>query len=387
MAKWRAFFGYFIRFLFFAKTRQRLLFLALLGVAISSFALLVLQTTMGGLQNNLIQRSYQTEGLGVVQFDAQELQQVTAVQAWFKTRKLRAIPEYQLELLVRAFGRITPAVVHGLSLAQVPEFLVDLDDKGVLIGEALSYQLRLISGERLQLISPSHTNELLGDIPRQVTATLKDSIETNVPELDRFHIWSRVELIHNLIRERTFNRFRLYGKKLPQKVVQEFKDTFPAYRLVTWEEQNASLVWALNLESTVMVFLFVAMTLLVAISITSGLLIFLDKAKIDLIGLWILGLSQKDQKTYFTWFLGLISFVVTLIGLVSAAGFLIILKNYGADILPDIFIDRKIPVHFTWQGVVVATIVPFCMSFIFSLWTLKTFQKDQSSPLQILRGQ
>ena len=176
-------------------------------------------------------------------------------------------------------------------------------------------------------------------------------------------------------------------KHLSSSVIHEFKQEFPGHRLITWEEQNSALVWALNLETTVMVFLFMAMTLLVAISITSGLLIFFDKAKIDLIGLWILGLSQRDQKKYFTWFLALVSLIVTLMGILFAVGFLLILREYGAEILPDIFIDRRIPVHFTARGVLIAFLVPFLMAFFFSFWTLKTFQRDQSSPLQVLRGQ
>ena len=60
-----------------------------------------------------------------------------------------------------------------------------------------------------------------------------------------------------------------------------------------WEEKHHSLVYALKLEKVMMVFLFSSMVLLVAFSISNGLVIVLNKAKFDFSGLWILGASKS----------------------------------------------------------------------------------------------
>ena len=61
-----AFSRYFISTIILARQRQWPLILAALGLTLSSFALIFLQSTMSGFQRNQIQRSQSVEGFAVI---------------------------------------------------------------------------------------------------------------------------------------------------------------------------------------------------------------------------------------------------------------------------------------------------------------------------------
>ena len=106
--------------------------------------------------------------------------------------------------------------------------------------------------------------------------------------------------MHNLIRERAFNAVRIYTpfEEAQLKSLLD-KKYWGEYRLLTWERQNQTLVWALKLENMVMLFLFTGMTVLVGLCVTTALMLFLDKIKTDLASFWVFGCRQKNLGTRF----------------------------------------------------------------------------------------
>ena len=64
------------------------------------------------------------------------------------------------------------------------------------------------------------------------------------------------------------------------------------------------------------------------------------------------------------------------IGLALGLGFLFILDQYGGNIMPDVFVDRKIPVKVTPVGVALSFFIPFLISLLFARQSLKAFKKD-----------
>jgi len=368
---------YFFGYLIHAKTRQKLLFIAIFGLVISPFALLVLQSTMGGLQGKLIGRSKEVLGSGVLSFNERETGELKEVTDKLQSLGVQYYPELELELLIKYRQYYAPMIVHGIALNGLPEFLKDKDFKDLILPRPLALKINATTGDLVRLMSPAHLDGFLGDVPRMSSQYIDYMISSEVPEVDDFHGWSHLLKIQSLVGKKVVNKIRIFGQfdedDLRSIVSQSsIKDL----EFKTWEEIHSTLVWALGLETTVMIFLFSVMTLLVSLAITSGLLIFFSKIKGDLASFWIMGTSEKNVFQSSKIFLVVMTFFCVLAGLGLGVLFLYLLDYFGPNVMPDVFVDRRIPVKITTQGLLVSFTIPFCISYFFAWLSLNAFKKD-----------
>jgi lipoprotein-releasing system permease protein len=382
------FFRYFYSYIFQSKTRQRLLFIAVVGLFLSTFALMVIQGIMGGLQRGLVARSKNIHGVGVLRLQSYDEVELEKFLHTLQKQKTLFTVEYELEVMLKSNQYMAPAKIHGIDLNYpIPEFLNDRDINELVLGSDLAGKLKTQFGEEVQIISPAHTDSLLGDIPRFVTVPVSDYMFSELPEVDSFEAWVRLPVIQNLVRERGINLVRFFRPVLNREL-KAWRDEYPnlKFQFESWEKQNSSLVMALNLETKVMLFLFVSMALLVAVAITSGLLIFYSKVKTDLMSFWILGLSEsKLLKLVYRFTLSL-SAMTCLMGLVSGIFTLKILEHYGHRLMPDIFIERHLPVDLHFINISLSFLIPFAISWIFSFFSFQQFKKEHNSFIGIIRS-
>ncbi len=370
---------YFFTYIFYSKTRQRLLFLAIVGLVLSSFSLLVLQSTMGGLQRNLILRSKNVSGFAEISIDEFSVENYQKLISFLNAKSLNYVPEYNLEALLRYKSYLAPVILHGIDEKKnIPDFLKGYTLNKLVMSFDLAYKLKINSNDSVKIISPAHVDPLLGDLPRYSTIEVGPFVDTRVPEIDAVHVWVRSSFVQNLILKKEFNSIRIYSDIDFVSLKRDLKEQFPQSHLTTWEESNQSLVFALNLETTVMVFLFVSMAVMVSLSITSGLLIFFDKIKLDLSSFWILGAPKEKLGFAFKLFLNFLGGFASFLGILAALIFLYLFDRFGGNIMPEVFVERKIPIFITWKGILISFGVPYLISIIFSFLSLAQFKKDQN---------
>lgn len=382
------FFKYFLTYIFKTKTRQRLLLIAVVGLLISSFSLVVLQGVMGGLQNGLINRSKQVLGHGYIDLiKFQDTKTYRSIMDALQEKKIDFYPEYEIELMLKHGNRLTPLILHGIDYkVGVPPFLQKRDNTHTVLGSDVANKVNAYFESKIQFISPAHVDPLFGDIPRQVSSKVSDFYMSELQEIDSVHGWIRIGVVQNLIRKRSVNKIVLHSKLDLNAATMVIKKINPNIPIVTWEQMNRSLVWALALETNVMLFLFVGMSFLVAICITSGFMIFFDKIKGDLISFWILGKSQKEIFKLSYILTHIVSALFALIGLSLGIGFLLLLQNNDINFMPDFFVERRIPVKLDTFKIVISFIIPYIISVVFSYFSFSIFKKESSSFLKVIRN-
>jgi len=382
------FFRYFFYYIFHAKTRQRLLFIAVTGLFLSTFSLMVIQGVMGGLQHGLISRSKAIHGHYIFKKNPLDEPFLNEIKQILLREKIPFYSELEIEVMLKRKNFVAPAKIHGINLNDnLPPFLEDKDFKGLVLGSDLSSKLKSQYLDDIQVIAPGVSDSLMGEVPRFLNEELSDYLYTELMEVDEFEMWSRSEFVQNLIRARNFNQIRIFGE-LPEVILDKLVDMAKKDGVTwqTWEEMNQALVWSLNLENKVMLFLFISMSLLVAISITSGLMIFYSKMTKDLMSFWILGMAQKNLVNLCFKFTVILSGITCFLG--GIIGFLVlrILENYGHEIMPDIFIERQIPVQLTFSEIALSFLIPFGISLFFSYFSFAHFRKENQSFVSLIRS-
>lgn len=383
------FFRYFFSYIMKARTRQRLLFIAVIGLFLSSFSLMVIQGIMGGLQKGLIKRSKEIHGSQIIIFqDVISSQGLSELKDVLRKEAIPFYSELEVEVMLRNKNFVAPAKLHGIDLDdERPEFLRNKDFKGLVMGSELAGKIKLQFLDDVQIIAPGVTDSIMGEVPRFVSETFTDFLYTEQSEVDAFEAWSRIGIVQNLIRREGINQIRLFGE-VDDQVLKKLEaiNTDSPKRFVSWEQMNEALVWSLNLETKVMLFLFISMSFLVAIAITSGLLIFYSKIRKDLMSFWILGMSQEKLVNLCFKFTLILSGVTVMVGGIFGYFTLQLLEKFGHRLMPDIFVERQLPVDLNFNHIVVSTIIPFGISLIFSYFSFTNFKKENQSFVAIVRS-
>jgi lipoprotein-releasing system permease protein len=65
-------------------------------------------------------------------------------------------------------------------------------------------------------------------------------------------------------------------------------------------------------------------------------------------------------------------------GIILAFIFLFLFDRFGGNIMPEVFVERKIPIYITPKGIFISFFIPYIISVLFSFLSLKQFKKDQS---------
>ncbi len=377
------FIRFFISYIFKAKTRQRLFLMAMVGLFLSCISLVIVQATLRGLQDNRIDRAKSIMGHYVVS----DFDDVKELESFLNDNSILYNKEFFIEGLVRFHGRLAPVIIHGITSTDfLPEFLgkkVYRDQ--IYASDYISMKLKSTLSDELTILSPLYTDPFFGDIPRQKSLSHNRFVETLEPDIDEYHVWTDIRNIHYLTTERSYNTVRIY-EDISENYLAELTKLFPSSKFTSWESENKNLLYALSLENSIMIFLFMATVFLVVISIAGGLAIFYNRLKVDFASFWIQGLSVQKIKMMGMKSIGLITLITLILGNIGGLIFVKLLKEYSPQVMPQMFVDRSLPVKLEPEIFLYSFLIPAVITFIVSYLSSKNYFSKKADFINLIRS-
>jgi lipoprotein-releasing system permease protein len=332
-------------------SKQKILVISSIGLILSSFSLLFLQSIMSGLQNGVIMRSKNILGSYILQTS----EDLVFSEKHYKEKEIEVILEKDV---------VTPIILHGYY--QAPDFLKNLNTKDLILGVDLSSILKISYQDKIHVLAPQLPNFFLPNLPRFFTTEVSDYLFSDVQSLDYFHGWIQAEILESSFFEADYI-YRFFEK--PKNVKN----------LISWEDQNQELVWALSLERNTMLFLFSSMSLLISISIGIAFAMFFQKIKQEIITFYILGSTLSS--IYRTLFQFGLLFTSTMIATGIGISYLLLRLLQSKISLPMIFLEKTLPILITSEALIKSFLIPFCITYIFYYYIYSSFKKESSDIL------
>ncbi|MBS1958934.1 MAG: ABC transporter permease [Bdellovibrionales bacterium] len=352
------------------------------GIALGVAAIIIVLSVMKGFENQLREKliatdlhvlmtpkaEFPTFHMGYIQ--KSELDKLPVI-AYMKTSPdvdLYA-PILSTEVVLRSGTKVSGVLVKGVDAPKMervrralveqalPQMLVDRDGPdamrypGVFVGRELAYEMGLIPGDFVTLISPSVMDGPFSNIPRMKRFIVEGIYKMGAPDQESHIVYMEVANMESYLREKgVISSVEVSLKDASDsnswssKYRKELKDV--PVKIQDWNELNANLFASMRLERIAM-FLILMFTVIVAsLNIVSTLMLIVQEKLQEIAILRTVGARSKHVLSIFMYK----GFLMGTLGVGWGTGVgivvCVILRKFNFINLPDVYYDRTIPVSF-----------------------------------------
>ncbi|MBC7690137.1 MAG: ABC transporter permease [Methylotenera sp.] len=378
---WTAWVGF--RYLKSKKNSKFLSFITLisvLGVALGVTAMIVVLSVMDGFEAELKKRLMSTElhvlitptvaVPGVEQnFAPSNALSETRAEAFLKSdsRVDHYWPVISTEAILKTGKKVTGVVIKGVTeerLSKVksqvtesaePQMLIKREGAetsrlpGVFVGQELAYELSMIPGDEVTLISPTETEGPLEAVPRLKRYVVEGIYKSGVPEQELHTVFAADSAVRSFLRRtQVVSQWEVTVKNFDDApdVATKLRDLAPGFRVQDWIQLNAHLFASLKLERIAMFIILAFIIIVASFNIVTTLTLMVLEKKREISILKAMGARNGAVAAIFLAEGIFIGGSGVGLGLISGALICSILKRYEFITLPDIYYDRTLPVTF-----------------------------------------
>jgi lipoprotein-releasing system permease protein len=384
------------------------------GIALGVAAIIVVLSVMNGFEHQLRDKLVSTDlhvlitpeakfptfDMGVV--DVAELEHSPVIAS------MKSSPDVDLftyvlstEVVLRTGNKVSGVMVKGVDPVKMerlkksmvenalPQMLVDRDGPeavryaGIFIGKELAYEMGLIPGDFVTLISPSQMDGPFSNIPRIKRFVVEGIYHFGVPDQESHIVYTTMANMESFLRKKNATsqiEISLKDSNQSQDFVAKFRSQLEGLKMRDWNELNSNLFASMKLERIAMFMILLFTVMIASLNIVSTLTLLVQEKLKEIAILKTLGATRKNVSSIFVWKGVMIGGMGVAWGTGIALTVCTILKKFQIISLPDVYYDRTLPVSFDPLYFIGVPLVSFAIVLVASYFPAK--RASQLTPLE-----
>lgn len=383
---------------------------SLLGIALGVATLIIVMSVMNGFRAELLGRI-----LGIQSHVTIGSHQGTIPNYADLTERLKDLPGVESvspmingQVFVSANGRGAGVVMRGLRQADIKSRKLiagsiaagSLDDftgeDAALIGIELANQLDLFIGSEFKAISPQTTTTMGGTLPRIRTFRVVAIFDVGMYEYDSTFIYIPLEAAQVYFRQKdAASNIEVMADNVEQvtRVKAELARALgPGYQLTDWQQANANLFGAIEVERTVMFLILTLIIVVAAFNIISGQIMLVKEKGRNIAIMRTMGATRGAILRVFLLSGASIGVVGTILGCVLGVAFSLNIETIrrwlerltGTELFsPVVYFLSRLPAIVDWIEVAVIVAMALALTLLASLYP--AWRAARLDPVEALR--
>lgn len=383
-----------------------------LGIALGVATLIIVMAVMNGFRKELFDRVLGINSHVSVYLAHDVISDYEGIE-----RKLRGIngvdganAVIKGEVLATANDRHNGSFVRGLTLRDLKTKKLVMDnivagniedfreENSVVIGKAMSENLRLLPGDTIRLISPKTTETFLGAMPRIKDYTVAAIFDIGMIEYDSSAIFMPIKAAQLYFKTGdAAHEIEVYSKPEMMMNLEQLKEEIslalgPEYEIIDWQEANSSFVNALKVERNVMFLILTLIILVASLNIISGMVMLVKNKGKEIAILRTMGATRGAIMRIFFICGSSIGVFGTLLGFLLGLGFSLNIENirrwlesaFNTELFSaEIYYLTKLPADVQADDVLLVVIMSLTLSFLATLYP--AWKAAKTDPVEGLR--
>ncbi|MCM0606101.1 MAG: ABC transporter permease [Xanthomonadaceae bacterium] len=365
--------GVAFRYLSSKKSTQYLSFItwiSVLGVLIGVTAMGVVLSVMEGFEGELKKRLMNTELhiLITPKPTTRGFEQGMIPERKIDTSRfpsLELFPILQTEAILKSGRRVTGVIAKGIPPERMDLLKTQMIEKAdpallsqregsesyppsrVFVGKEMAYEMGLIPGDFVTLVSPTETEGPMSLVPRLKRFVVAGIYSSGMPEQELHTVFMDFGAVRSFLRHSTGITHwegRVDDLEEASILKVELEKQLPDLKVQDWKDLNAALFFSLKLERILMFIALSFIILVASFNIVTTLTLMVQEKRREIAILKTMGATTPHIGGIFLVEGLTIGGLGTLLGTVTSFTVCQLLKRYQFITLPDIYYDRSLPV-------------------------------------------